>query len=79
MVVLYVLIDRIVIWCDLIEWIDIWSQIIIWIPIWDQDLTSDCFSDLCLRMKWTSNLENKTQIANTEMDANLKSDEDPIY
>ena len=23
--------------------------------------------------------ENKTQIANTEMDANLKSDQDPIY
>ena len=30
-------------------------------------------------MRWTSNVKNKTQIVNTEMDANLKSDEDPIY
>ena len=69
---LYGFIDRIVIWYNLIKCIAVWSQIIIWIPIWDQDLMSDCFSDFCLRLRWTSNLKNKTQIASTEMDVDLK-------
>ena len=33
----------------------------------------------CLRLRPTSDLKNKTQIANTELDADLKSDRDPIY
>ena len=37
------------------------------------------FLDLCLRMRWTSNLKNKTQIAITEMDLRLRSDGDPIF
>ena len=43
------------------------------------DSISDQFLDLHLRIRWTSNLKNKTLIAITEMDLCLKSDEDPIY
>ena len=43
------------------------------------DSISDQFLDLRLRIRWTSNLKNKTQINITEIDLHLRSDEDPIY